>query len=304
MSFFSRFGDIIISIFSFTGTIVIEIIKLPSRIKNLDLKRTGPEKVKETVNQIKNEEIVDKISNMTKRDEKYSPSEELKNELKNEEMVKVPKSLEESDGTIMIKGLKFSSKEKENTILRLQIMAGSFLIVSVLFVFNFISFIIFAIVGLALVALTVYTLYNKIKLMYPDDFNAYRDFFLMYIAVGFILVIVAGNSAITMAFPFQFFPSFSVLIFALLAVLAVFLIFRIRYHRDFTYGEIIEVGSNTSHVKVEYDIQSNVKPDLYLVENNGIDLKEGEQVKLEVRGSTFNMNGNKPVKIIEKVHDF
>ena len=67
----------------------------------------------------------------------------------------------------------------------------------------------------------------------------------------------------------------------MVAVLAVFLIFRLRYYRNFTFGTVIEGGKNTAYVKVEYDIRSNVKPDIYIVENN-VGAVEGDYVKLQL----------------------
>lgn len=134
--------------------------------------------------------------------------------------------------------------------------------------------------------------------MYHIDFNAYRDFFLMYVAVGIFLVLINTNSNFVMAFSFQMLPSLTVLIFAVLAVIAVFLIFRIRYYRNFTFGTVLEDGKNTAYVKVEYDIRSNVKPDIYIVGNN-VNAKEGDYVKLILEEKLVNINGNKPVNIME-----
>jgi uncharacterized membrane protein len=99
-----------------------------------------------------------------------------------------------------------------------------------------------------------------------------------------------------MAFSFEFFPSLSLLIFALIAVAVIFLIFRIRYSRDFTFGKVLEAGENTAYVKVDYDIQANVKPDLYIVDNH-YGAKTGDDVKLKVDGKIIS-GGNKPVGII------
>jgi uncharacterized membrane protein len=119
----------------------------------------------------------------------------------------------------------------------------------------------------------------------------------MYILVGIVLVLVGTNSYFVMAFSFQFFPSLSILIFALVAVALVFLIFRIRYSRDFTFGKVVEAGENTAYVKVDYDIRSNVKPDLYIVDNlYGANI--GDEVKLKVDDKILSGSGNKPVSII------
>jgi uncharacterized membrane protein len=311
MKIFSKFGDIIITLFSYTGAVVIGIIRLPTTIRKLDLKRTGPEKIKETVQKIDTDEISEKVSKITSKvDEKYSEYSDQNSSESNTKTYSALNMETETDdsdideGTIIIKNVKFDSKEKEDNVLKLQVASGAFLVASVLLVFHFISFFIYAIVGILLGAFIYYTLYYKIKLMYSQDFNAYRDFFLLYIIVGIVLVFVGGNSNITMAFPFQFFPSFSLLIFAVIGVAAVFLLFRIRYHRDYTYGEVIEAGNNTSHVKVDYDIRSNVKPDIYIVENNGYEVLDQEMVKLEIDGSIFNMKGNRPSRVIGKVKGF
>ena len=147
----------------------------------------------------------------------------------------------------------------------------------------------------------IYLLYTKVNLMYRNDFPAYRDFFLMYIAVGIILVLLNTNSHFVMAFSSTLLPSLSLLIFAVIAVIAVFLIYRIRYYRNFTYGTIIEDGKNTAYVKVEYDIRSNVKPDIYIVENR-VGAVEGEFVKLKLEEKLLSMSGNKPISIIESVN--
>lgn len=149
-------------------------------------------------------------------------------------------------------------------------------------------------------AFVLYVLFTRIKLMYPQDFNAYRDFFLMYLAVGVIISLVSGNSSLVMAFSFQALPSLSILIYAIIAVVIVFLIFRMRYYRNFTYGTVVEAGKNTAHVKVEYDIRSNVKPDLYLVENN-VHATEGDTVKLKIEEKVLSTGGNKPLGIIEVI---
>ncbi len=195
----------------------------------------------------------------------------------------------------------FTSEEKERTILILQIFSAAFVVVSILSIFNFISFIIYLILGVIIVGYILYLLYNKVKLMYRNDFPAYRDFFLMYIAVGIILVLLNTNSNFVMAFSFQSLPSLSVLIFAIVAVIAVFLIYRIRYYRNFTYGTVIEGGKNTAYVKVEYDIRSNVKPDIYIVENR-VGAVEGELVKLKLEEKLLSTSGNKPIRIIESAN--
>jgi uncharacterized membrane protein len=209
---------------------------------------------------------------------------------------------ENSDSGIIMIGGSFTSEEKERTVLILQILSAAFVVVSILSIFHFISIIIYVPLGVIIVGSIIYLLYNRIKLMYSsEDFPAYRDFFLMYVAVGIILVLLNTNSNFVMAFSFQLLPSLSVLIFAVVAVLAVFLIFRLRYYRNFTYGTVVEGGKNTAYVKVEYDIRSNVKPDIYIVENR-IGAVEGDTVKLKLEEKLMSMGGNKPVSILENAN--
>ena len=137
--------------------------------------------------------------------------------------------------------------------------------------------------------------------MNGSEFPAYRDFFMMYLAVGIILVLVGTNSNLVMAFSLSYFPSLTILIFAVVSVAVVYLIFRIRYHRNFTYGVVIETGEKMAYVKVEYDIRSNVKPDIYVVEND-YGASDGDTVKLKTEQKIFSNSGNKPVSVMETVN--
>lgn len=262
MGFFSSLGEIVITLFRLLGTIILELVKLPERIRSGDVKWKIPRIRFETPQRTPKETT-------SETDEK-------------------PTSI-----------VDFDPAEKENTVLKLQISAAAFIITSILYAFNIITLLIFLIVGIILILLIAYILYYQIRIMYPDDFSAYRDFFLMYIAVGFLIIIVANNPLIYSLFSFTFLPSLGVLIFALIAVAAIFIIFRMRYYRDYTFGEVIEVGDNTSQVRVDYDIRSNVKPDIYIVENNNFKVKEHDIVKLSIETSIFR-GGNKPKKIIGK----
>jgi uncharacterized membrane protein len=299
MNFFNKFGDIILKVFSFVGMLILAIPKIPEKLRSI---KTDDFKSKVDTDNIK--ENINRIRDNTKIEERISKVTTKKGE--SEEPLEIPKDIEElskqmdgSEDTIFISG-SFTEKEKENTILRLQILSGAFIIFSILYIFNFIAGIIYGILGILTVGYVVYLLYKRIKLMYSNDFPAYRDFFLMYIVIGLVLAVVGTNSTFVNAFSFQFFPSLTVLIFALILVAAVFLIFRIRYYRNYTYGEVVEAGKNVAYVKIEYDIRSNVKPDIYMVENS-IGAVEGDFVKVKLEEKFMNLTGNKPTDIIEKV---
>lgn len=298
MKIFTIFGDLIIKTFSLVGALILEIPNIPNRLRGINTKnlkdRIDTDKIRENVSQIKNDvKIEDKISKISKT------SKMSKTETADIFIVNKKEKTESEVHEFEVNG-DFTPKEKEKTIFQLQIVSLAFLVVSVIYLFNFLSFIVYAVLGVLLIGYLLRQLFSKVKLMYSADFNAYRDFFLMYIVAGIILILAGSNPNLVMAFSFQFFPNLTILIFAVIEVIAIFLIFRIRYHRNYTFGTVIEKGKKTAHVKVEYDIRSNVKPDMYIVENN-IGADEGEIVKLQIEEKLLSNNGNKPVSIIETV---
>ncbi|AUB59623.1 hypothetical protein BK009_02395 [Methanobacterium subterraneum] len=300
---FRKLGEIILQFFSFVGALILAIPKIPQRLREIKIGRAkekiSEENLKEHVSKVRNNLGIDKNSN---------PSTDKQPELKSVETLPDDNhhpphktNSTKSDPDIILISTPFTSKEKEDTIFRLQLLSAGFLILSVLFLFNFFSIIIYAILGILVGGYIIYLLYNRVKVMYGSEFPAYRDFFLMYLAVGIILVLVGTNTNLIMAFSFSFFPSLTILIFAVVAVAVVYLIFRIRYHRDFTYGVVIETGEKMAYVKVEYDIRSNVKPDIYVVEN-GYGAVDGDTVKLKTEQKLFSNSGNKPISVMETVH--
>jgi uncharacterized membrane protein len=295
MKFFTKFGDLILKIFEIIGMIILAIPQIPNRLRGINTKeikdRVDSEVLKENITRIKNDtRVKDGISKISKME--ISDVSNLKEKFDNPVKVDDASALKSQ-----ISG-EFTSEEKESTIFRVQIFSGIFLVISMLYVFSFLSLIIYIILGALTVGYIIYMIYNKVKLMYSADFNAYRDFFLMYIAVGIILVLVGTNPNFVITFSFEFLPSLSILLFAVISVLAVFLIFRIRYHRNYTFGTVIETGKKTAYVKVDYDICSNVKPDVYIV-NNSANAKEEDKVKISIEDKIFTNNGNKPVDVIE-----
>lgn len=294
MNIFSKLGYYIVSAFNLVGILILAIPKIPEKLRNFDSKdikeRIDTENLKGNISKLKNDVGLDeKISQI-------SSTENLTKTFK-----KTVNHDEESDSGVVMIGGAFTSEEKERTILTLQLLSAAFVVISILSIFHFVDSIIYIFIGVVLVGYILYLLYTKVNLMYRNDFSAYRDFFLMYIVVGIILVLLNTNSNFVMAFSFISLPSLSVLIFAVVAVVAVFLIYRIRYYRNFTYGTVIEGGKNTAYVKVEYDIRSNVKPDIYIVENR-VGAVEGEIVKLKLEEKLMSMSGNKPIKIMESAN--
>ena len=288
MGFFNRFGTIIIKFLSFLGALILFIPKIPKKVRNINSE--------ELRQKIDSDKIKYNISKITPQKTESNSSKVARTE----KPKKVETSSEDSESEIIFMSAHFTSKEKENTIFSLQILSAAFLVFSILFLFNFLSIILYAIIGAAVIIYILYTLFNRVRVMYGPDFPAYRDFFLMYIAVGIILVLVGSNPNFVLAFSFQFLPSLTILIFAIIAVIAVFLIFRIRYYRNYTYGKVIETGKKIAYVKVDYDIRCNVKPDTYTVDNS-YGARDGDTVKLKIEEKIFSSGGNKPISIIETV---
>jgi uncharacterized membrane protein len=297
MNIFGKLGYYIVLAFNLVGTLILAIPKIPGKLRNINSneikERLDTENLKENLTRIRNDINLDeKISHI-------SSAENIQKTIQNTVNSKV--TGKDSDSNVVMSVNAFTPEEKENTILILQILSAVFVVVSILNIFNFIAFIVYLPLGLVIIGYIIYLLYTKVILMYKNDFPAYRDFFLMYIAVGILLVLVNSNSNFVMAFSFTPLPSLSVLIFAVVAVVAVFLIYRVRYYQNFTYGTVVEEGKNTAYVRVEYDIRSNVKPDLYIVENN-ISAVEGDYVKLKLEEKLLSMSGNKPIGIINNAN--
>ncbi len=297
MRIFAKFGDLIIRTVSFVGMLILSIPKIPEKIRNMNTSgirdKIDTESVKDNISRIRNE--VGGAKDTYSR-ENYSRQEHARTSGESGAHLEDSGDLEDS-GVILISGT-YTSEEKERTVLILQIVSIAFIIISIFYVFNFLSLIVFLVLDGLIGAFIIYMLYNRVKKMYRKDFNAYRDFFLMYLAVGIIIILVSSNPNLVMAFSFQTLPSLSVLIYTIIAVAAVFLIFRIRYYRNYTFGTVLEAGENTAHVKVEYDIRSNVKPDIYLVENRP-GAVTGDTVKLKIEEKIISTGGNKPLEILE-----
>ncbi|OEC84882.1 MULTISPECIES: DUF2101 family protein [Methanobacterium] len=294
MNIFAIFGDLIIRMFNFVGKLILEIPNIPDKLRGINSEsfkeKIDTEKIRENVSQIKNDV---KIKNNSLKISKTEAAEIF--------IVNNKENIDKSKVQSFEINKDFTSKQKERTVFVLQLLSLGFLALSILYLFNFLSFVIYCILGVLLVGCMVYILFSKVKLMYHADFNAYRDFFLMYVAAGIILVLFGTNSNLVMAFSFDFFPSFTVLLFAVIFSIAVFLIFRIRYHRNYTYGTVIEAGKKTAYVTVDYDICSNVKPDTYIVDNS-YGANEGEIVKLQVEEKLLSRSGNKPICILETIN--
>jgi len=297
---FNKLGDMILRFFSLLGAVILAIPKIPQKLGNINRERVkekiDTKNIKGNVSKVRENLGIDEKTSRTNSNEKKDFSTESSSPTITHN---AGKTNEKSD--VILISTPFTSKEKEDTIFRLQLLSAGFLIISVLYLFNFFSIILYGILGILIGGYIIYILFNRVKVMYGPEFPAYRDFFLMYLVVGIILVLAGTNSNLVMAFSFSFFPSLTIFIFAIIAVVLVYLIFRIRYHRDFTYGVVIETGEKMAYVKVEYDIRSNVKPDIYVVEND-YGASDGDTVQLKTEKKLFSNSGNKPISVMNTVN--
>ena len=308
MKVFAKLGELVLRLFDITGAIILGIPKIPDKLRGInseDLKdKIDTNKIRENVSKIKTDvKTKSKSSKKSKTEDTEIFIVNRKEKMDNPEVNRpeISEDFTSKERTVFKKfelDKEFTSKEKERTVFTLQLASLGFLVFSIIYLFKYISFMVYCILGLLLVGYIAYILSSKVKSMYPADFNAYRDFFLMYVAAGIILVLVGTNPNLVMSFSFQFFPDLTILIFAVILAVAVFLIFRIRYYRDYTYGTVIETGKKTAYVQVDYDIRSNVKPDIYVVDNT-YGAEEDEDVKLQIEEKLMSRSGNKPVSIIE-----
>ena len=165
MKIFAKFGEMILRLFDIIGMIILGIPKIPEKLRGINAdnlrNRVDNESFKENIIKIKETGLEAGVS-------KISEIRNTKNSIENVKEVTVSESSLSGD---------FSSKEKERTVFTLQLTSLAFLVISIIYLFNFVSFIVYCALGIILVVYMAYVLHSKIKLMYPEDFNAYRDFF-------------------------------------------------------------------------------------------------------------------------------
>jgi uncharacterized membrane protein len=180
------------------------------------------------------------------------------------------------------------------TVLQAQLAALLFLFFSVLYLFEFINAKAYA---LSLIA-GAYTLIllPRMRRFYPRDYPAYRDFFLGYLAVAVLLV---GLKALA-PWGHPYFPQLPTAIISILYITVFSYLFKRKYGRGYTYGRVIKGGS-PAEVRLGYDLRAGVKPSRAFLDNM-VGAKEGDTVVVEVRRSSLNLRGAKPLRIL-RVHE-
>lgn len=138
---------------------------------------------------------------------------------------------------------------------------------------------------LLMLLLTLYPLHlslTQLRRAFREDYAAYLSFSLLGLSFAWLL------SALRLAGPSLLLPPALILLFLLSYALH-----RWKYGRDFTYGVVEEVRGRRAIVRVGYDLRSNVKPGLYLVESL-VPLRRGERVRVSVERGFFGVRGSTP----------
>ena len=187
----------------------------------------------------------------------------------------------------------------EYVILKVQIAIVALFLAAVIFaVVPNTSQTIFIPIILALCAYALYLVPTQLKRAFRRDYPAYRSFVLMCICIAWAFV-----------FAFRYFPigllpetPYAAALPALavvVLVLAAFMGFRFKYGRDYTYGVVESVKGSRAMVRIGYDLRSNVKHGLYLIESL-VAVKKGDVVKVGVERSTLGLRGARVKAILEK----
>lgn len=151
---------------------------------------------------------------------------------------------------------------------------------------------------LVLSAYLIYLAATQLKRAFKRDYPAYRSFVAMCVAIAWIFVLALRHSPIEFsleAIHLALIPPLAAIVFVFVAFTA----FRLKYGRSFTHGTVEEVQGRRAVVHVSYDICSNVKSGLYLVESFA-KVRKGDQVKLSVERPMLGLRGAKVRAILEK----
>jgi len=183
---------------------------------------------------------------------------------------------------------------RDYVILKAQVTTLLFVLVAVVYIFRGLSALPLTLLLAVSGGVSIYLIFTDIKEHFADDFYAYRDFFLSYLAISLLLIGIKGWKPV-IDFPFPFAHLF---LFSLLAIGVMSAAFKNKYGRDFTTGRVLEAGERIK-VKLNYDIRASVKPGVYTFDNV-TGAKVGDMVKLKVEKGFWNLRGKKPVGVIKE----
>jgi uncharacterized membrane protein len=181
---------------------------------------------------------------------------------------------------------------KDYTIFKLQISSALFLLLSTLFIIDFIDLRRYAIPAGVLVFFILYILFFTVRKNF-EEFSAYRDLFLSFLLLVLLLVAMKVKKPIvSIGFPFFHFA-----VVAVLGPVAIYIYFWNKHSREYTYGRIIAADGIDVKVKFNYDIRANVKPQVVTFRNT-MNAKEGDLVKTKVTRGFLSVGGSTPVEIM------
>ncbi|MEM3519721.1 MAG: DUF2101 family protein [Candidatus Hadarchaeales archaeon] len=139
---------------------------------------------------------------------------------------------------------------------------------------------------------------TQVKFAFPQDYPAYRSFLLMCISIAWVFLLALRFFPLTPSLEnlnLVMIPPFVAIGFVMVA----FVVFRFRYGRNFTYGVVEQMRKGKVVVRVGYDICSNVKAGIYVVDSF-VKVKRGERVKLSVERPLLGLKGSRVVAVIGK----
>jgi uncharacterized membrane protein len=146
-------------------------------------------------------------------------------------------------------------------------------------------------------AYLVYLAATQLRQAFERDYPAYRGFVGIILAMAWVLV---GFRYLPFEFSLESIYMYLIPPLALVGFLGmVFIAFRLKYGRNFTYGTVEEVQGRRAVVRVGYDICSNVKAGLYTVESFA-KVRRGDFVKLSVERPMLGLRGAKIRAILGK----
>jgi len=178
---------------------------------------------------------------------------------------------------------------KDYVVLKAQVATAVLAVTAVVFVFELLSFKTLIILFVVFGGYSLYLVLVQLKELFFEEYSAYKVFFLSYLAISVILVILKFVKP-TVNFVF---PYFHFLLVASVSVVAVSILFKRKYGRNYTFGVVVKEGDIIT-VRVNYDLLSSTKRGTFLFENR-TNAKEGDVVKLLVESSRFNLSGSKIV---------
>lgn len=188
----------------------------------------------------------------------------------------------------------------EYVMLKAQLVIISLFGAAVVLSFSWISPLILAPVVAGLIGYLTYLTPTELKLAFWRDYPAYRTFIVLSIAISLAIIflrkILITNLPLMVSSPYQ---ALTPILLILGAVFFTFIGFRIKYGRNYTYGTVTEVRNNKAAVKINYDIKSNVKNGIFLLESLP-NVQPGDEVKVSVDRSMLGLKGSEPTTILEK----